>query len=185
MIEKKLITLACVLGILACGACFGPIHTAPPPPPPILDSNGIRSVNVTVVNASASRRVDPDQLGGAIANNINQRSRGNGVTAQTQRQTGKGSAVLEVIIESESATPRPPVSSAGTELWTFDFKVSATLTTDDGRLIWKEKADYSFTNWLPQEDPEAAWLEPRVRIRAPQFLATWLVMRMFTGEQSR
>jgi len=37
MVEKKLLTLAGVVGILACGACFlPPLPQHEPPPPPAL-----------------------------------------------------------------------------------------------------------------------------------------------------
>jgi hypothetical protein len=145
--------------------------------------NGIRNINVSVSNVSAAHHVDPAELAGAIANSVNLRSRGNGISAQVQMQADKGSAALDVTIESESATPLLPQSSAGAERWSFKFKISATLTTADGQLIWQEKnADYSYSNLLPKEDEQAAWKDPHVRSRAPQFLGTWLVQRMFTGQ---
>src|ERR1035438_9069294 len=97
MLEKKLLTLACAAGILACGACFLPPlpeHHRPPPLPARLALAGIQSIRVSVTNTSESHHLDPSDLALAVTKSINELTNETGVSAYDQRYAGD--AVLEI-----------------------------------------------------------------------------------------
>src|ERR1035438_6901552 len=102
MLGKKLLTLACLLGILACGACSGPAYR----PPVVRPMVGVRTIQVVVANDSESRQLDPARLSAAIVVMLNRRHDGigNGAFQATSAETlGDADAVLDVKILKESA----------------------------------------------------------------------------------
>src|SRR5271168_4638715 len=105
MLVKKLITLACAVGILACGACFLPpprMHTPPPTVPPNL--LGINRIRVVASNTSPTQHLDAAQLSLWLANQISGQARNATITGFSAQQAKNEDAVLEVTILNESAT---------------------------------------------------------------------------------
>jgi hypothetical protein len=165
MLEKKLLTLACVLGILACGACFGPIDRQPPMPPPLRPLGDVQSIRVTVTNASEAHHLDPATLSQAIAKQINGLNRLSGPHAESSDEPGGADAVLAVTIARESAH-RPKLPSDAGQWW-VTYAVAATLTTNDGRVLWRDdgivlKNEYYLR---PEDDKKTSfnWDAPNVK----------------------
>jgi hypothetical protein len=182
MVEKKLLTLAGVLGILACGACFlPPLPQHKPAPPPIRNGlDGVQSVRVEVANASPSHHLDSDDLARKIAGAINEQSWKTKVSAHVGKEAGGEDAVLVITVLSETAEPAK--SSKSGDL-TFLIKDSATLTRLDGALVWRET---EAKNWLMQSaDNEAyaaaAWKVPNFLNQVDKELSDRVVSRMFYG----
>jgi hypothetical protein len=150
MLEKKLLTLGCAVGILACGACFlPPLPEHQPPPPPVrLDFHGIRKIRVEVINNAAAHGIDPDALGGWIEFGIKTQARAAGVKAfsQTESANKDADAVLHVNVLSETAVPVNLDSSGSDKQWNFQVNLSAVLAKKDGTVIWGESdGDYRFS----------------------------------------
>lgn len=183
MLEKKLVTLVCAVGILACGACFLPPlpqHRPPPPPPPILDLQGIQSIRVEVTNNSASRHLDPSGLAQAVANAINWRTKDHGVSAHVQKEAGDGDAVLAVTVLSETATPETTAKNSGLTRWSFLVGTSASLTKLNGQRVWHEtEVDSRFNRSFAQQDPGLLWNDPSVTPWLSGALSQRVVYRMF------
>jgi len=136
MLGKKLLTLACVLGILACGACFGPIieHL-----PIVRALANARSIQVVVTNVSPTRHVDPSLFADALVEALNQPYQEGiepaSISATDAVQGTTADAILKVILLKESARPlhdlfQPP------GFWKNSVTLSATLTSRDGRVHW-------------------------------------------------
>ena len=135
MFSKKLLTLACVVGILAFGGCiFIPSGPAPPPAPPRVEFTGIQMIEVAVSNVSESHHLDSTDLAQAVVKEINDHAKYTTMKAEVQKRIGAaGDAVLKITVLSETAVPVP---AAKTPHWTFEFKISSTLTTADGKVVW-------------------------------------------------
>ena len=177
MVEKKLITLACAVRILVCGACFLPPlpeHQPPPPPLPRLALAGIQSIRVSVTNTSESHHLDPLDLARAVTKSINEQANETGISAYDQIYAGD--AVLAITVLSESATP----STTGDKKVSFLIDISATLTRQDGAVIWRETdAAYPFSYNLTSDHSEDAWQNAFLRTWLTNMLGTGLVHRMF------
>jgi hypothetical protein len=159
MLVKKLITLAGALGILACGACFLPDVLDRQPPPPLIPAmQGIKTIAVVATNSSSTHHIDTDRLAVAIAKQINWRHDATKIRAQAGTAAGPADATLSVNIVEESATSASVDKSGRTTLWTFEPKVSATLTRADGQILWQEKEQAHEVNEpLTTNDEGEAW----------------------------
>jgi len=180
MLEKKLVTLVCAAGILACGACFlPPLPQHRPQPPQVqLDLQGVQSIRVEVTNNSASHHLDSSELAQAIANSINWRTKETGVNAHVQKEAGD--AVLAIAVLSEMATPGPILANGGTVRWTFDVKTSASLTKLNGQTIWHSSEAYSrFSRRFAATDQADVWKDPMLQSWLATSLSQRLVYRMF------
>jgi hypothetical protein len=178
MVEKKLLTLACAAGILACGACFLPPlpEHQPPPLPPRLSLQGIQSIQVSVTNASESHHLNPTDLAQSVIQSINEQATETGVSAYDQRYARD--AVLEIIVLSESATP----STTSDKKVSFMIGITATLTRQDGAVIWRETdAKYPFSYNLTSDRSADTWQNAFLRTWLTNMLGTRLVHRMFRG----
>jgi|ERR1035438_1476691 hypothetical protein len=178
MVEKKLITLACAIGILACGACFLPPlpEHRPPPPPPLpqrLALAGIQSIRVSVTNTSELHRLNPSDLARAVTKSINEQVNETGVSAYDQRYAGD--AVLEIQVLSESSKPFP----SGQKGMVFEVTISATLTRKGGDVMWRETSvAYPIACFFAQADSSDVRNEPSVRNWVMSTLSNRLVNRM-------
>jgi hypothetical protein len=178
MIEKKLLTLACAAGILACGACFLPTlpDRQPPPPPARLALAGIQSIWVSVTNTSESHRLDPRDLAQAVIKSINEQSHETGVSAYEQRDAAD--AVLEVTVVSETEKPLPSNNKGVV----FEITISATLTRKEGDLMWREtEALDPFSYSLTSDYSGNPLQNASVRAWVTNMLSTRLVYRMLHG----
>jgi len=178
MVEKKLLTLAGVVGILACGACFlPPLPQHEPPPPPVRNGfDGVHSIRVEVTNASPSHHLDRAALAQKIAETINEQSWKTKVIAHVGKEAGDENAVLVITVLSET------VVSAKPGRMTFLLKDSAALTRLDGTLVWREtEAGNWITRHVDEENAADAWKEPGLVNRVDKELSDRLVFRMFYG----
>jgi hypothetical protein len=181
MVEKKLLTLAGVVGILACGACFlPPLPQHKPVPPPIrFGLDGVQSIRVEVANASPSHHLDPAALAQKIAETINGQSWKTKVNAHVGKEAGGEDAVLAITVLSESVEPAPAAKNGR---MTFLIKDSATLTRRDGTLVWREtEAGNWITHNVVEENAADAWKVPGVVDGVDRALSARLVFRMFYG----
>jgi len=182
MIGKKLVTLACAAGILACGACFlPPLPQHQPPPPAILiDLQGIQSIHVEATNISPSRHLDPDDLAGEAARAINAQSGKAGVSAHAGKEQGDADAVLQITVVNEDVELNPQVTPRGSRGANFYIKDSATLTRRNGVVLWRET---EVRNLIFREISEAAggevWKDPAQMNGLDSVLGYKLVFRMF------
>jgi hypothetical protein len=184
MLEKKLLTLACAGGILACGACFlPPMPERKPPPPPVrLDLQGIRRIRVDVKNQSPPNHLVPLQLAARVASEIIFQGRRLNVTAYPDSVSDDEDGVLQVIVLSETGTPGKKLSNWNGIEWSFDIGISAVLTKKNGQVVWRElDGGYRFSNNFAQEDEVDLWKEPPVLDRLTGDVGTRLVTRMLNA----
>jgi hypothetical protein len=189
MLEKKLVTLGCAVGILACGACFLPPlpeHRPPPPPPPVLlDLKGIHRIRLEVSNTSESHHLDAEALAGWIEFRIDSDARRAGVKAFSQKNRASADAdgVLQVNIHSETVEPQQGGSSVAGESWTFQIRLSAKLTKEDGEVVWSEPdGDYQFSQQHAATDAVDIFNYPEVRNWLTVGIGRQLVWRMLNGQ---
>ncbi len=140
MLGKKLLTVACVLGIVAIGACFGPIGGSPPPPPPLRQVEGVHTIRVIVTNASDTRHIAPSRLAMSVILQINNRfgREMGGLHAIGSDDTGPADAAFSVTLLTETPHRVNRIVSVGQAEWKVTCKASATLTAKDGRVIWSD-----------------------------------------------
>jgi hypothetical protein len=172
MLEKKVITVACAVGILACGACFLPPlpEHQPPPPPVLLDLQGIQRIRVEVTNTSESRNLDSDALARWIKIRINSEFRSAGVKAVSQKESvrEKTDAVMQVTVLKESAILKRMEPDGFEADWDFQINISAVLAKNDGQVVWRESdGEYRFYEKFPA-------LETGIVLRHPD-TKEWLV----------
>jgi hypothetical protein len=157
MAGKKLLTLACAVGILACGACFLP-PLPPPKPKPGIYLHSIRSIGVSVRNETESHHVNPSLLQQAAVMHINLLTNGIQVNAVGQGPVASDDAVLEVAIVNERVSEFPPSHPGGCRELEFQISVYATLTRKDGRVMWQETNDQQTVSaCLTRAEPSDAW----------------------------
>jgi hypothetical protein len=179
MVEKKLLTLAGVLGILGCGACFLPPLPQPKPAPPHVRTglDGVQSIRVEVVNSSPSHHLDSADLAQKIAETINQQSWKAKINAHVEKEEKDEDAVLIINVVSETVVPAPP-SKTGRR--TFLIKDSAKLTRLDGTQVWWESEAVNWiTHHIDEEKTADAWKVPDLVDDVNRALAARLVLRMF------
>ncbi len=180
MLEKKLVTLASAAGILACGACFlPPLPQHRPPPPVRIGIEGIQSIRVEVINASTTHRLDPAGLAQQVASTINEHPWNTKINAHVGKEDGEGDAVLEISVLSETIDAETPAKPGNVR---FVIKDSATLTRQDGALVWREtEAGSSIARNVAEGDPADAWKNPALVDGVDKALSNRLVFRMFYG----
>lgn len=178
MVKKKLLTLAGVVGILACGACFlPPLPQHKPAPPPIPNRLfGVQTIRVEVTNASLSHHLDPDILALKVAESINAQSWKMKVNAQAGKEARGEDALLVITVLSETLEAEP----AMTVNRTFLITDTATLTRTDGALAWQEVDAGSRIRLNVDEDSEGdLWKIPGLMDRVERALSDRLVFRIF------
>jgi len=184
MLGKKLLTVACVVGLLLCGGCFwlGAGTPTPPPPPPLIDLQGVHRIEVAVTDASPEHHIEPVDLGKDVVERIRWNTRDSGIKAEVQRHAGVGDAVLKITILSVSsaaaANPRPPdyVRSM------YQFKVSTSLTRPNGQVIWQEAGgDYSVPSMYTAIDSQGVWKADAMSEDVYFNLSDRLAQRMLFG----
>jgi hypothetical protein len=184
MLRKKLLTLACVLAILAFGGCI--FIPSGPPKAPRIEFNGIRTIQVDVANNSESHHIDPAQLARAVVKSINSDASATGIKGQlpqaqqAQPQAATPDAVLKITVLSESATLAPVTKLEKNPYWTFQFRISTTLTKSDGEVVWsRTNADFPNVRTYARKDPPEGWQNPALLRDITSRLGTDLLVRMY------
>jgi hypothetical protein len=164
MLKMKLLTVAAVLAILACGACFIPPimdrqPTAPPPPrPPKL--TGISTVRVFVTDNSIPAHIDTAAAAAEVVQSINHGG-SKGITAHAGGEPGD--ADLTIVINNDAATLFRVWTSDKTESWSFTFNISESLVRTNGRTLWRRAYfPVLVTRVLPPNHAEDVWKESDV-----------------------
>jgi hypothetical protein len=130
---KKLLTLGCVVAILACGACFlPPPRPVPPPLAPALRAS--RRIRVEVVNLSPTQHIAPQRFGSTLMTNINNRLSGTRLKATTDAASRPGDAVLHIDILQESASAPTP-SNPGRSMSTFSVAFNGSFIAANGDVL--------------------------------------------------
>ena len=164
MVKKKVRTLACAVGILACGACFNTWGPPTPPLAPRIKSNGVHSIDVEVTNVSESQHIDPSTLARLVAESVNAYSEDTKVKAHARSDARSEDTVLKITILDESAVRDPSrVLPSDMLPWSIDLNLSATLKQKDGQVLWQEKENhYRVQSWSKAVDTTYPWKDPSV-----------------------
>jgi hypothetical protein len=185
MVEKKLLTLACAVGILACGGCFLLPDPKPPALPVRIDVSGIRTIGVEVLNSSETHHLDPNTLARRIRDMITLQARDVKVKAVLRKGTAIGNedATLQVTILGEHGEPEQPESRSMDAKWDFQVRVSAILTKKNGTVVWRESnPDYRFSTEVPPVKPAEILAHPSMQYFLTDGISERLVARMLSGQ---
>ena len=163
MIEKKLLTIAGILGILACGACFlPPITDRQPAPPQKLPPAKVRTVRVVVTDGSNPEHIDTQSIAALVAHWIDVRLTSQGISAHTGNEPAD--ANLEIELNDEDAILVTTSPSDGTETWSFSFSLSTALVNNGGEIVrQKWNLPVRFNVVLAPNHPAGVWSLPEVR----------------------
>ncbi|MDR3752643.1 MAG: hypothetical protein P4K93_03385 [Terracidiphilus sp.] len=178
MLKKKLLTIAGVLAILACGACFLPPLPSHEPPPPVRNRlDGVQNIRVEVTNASPSHHLDSADLARKVAEAINEKPWKTKIGAHVGKEAAGEDAVLFITVLSETEEPAP---TAKTGRMAFLINDSVRLMRLDGALVWQESGE---ENWIPYNvdagDEADAWKIHGLVDGVEKALSDRLVSRMF------
>ena len=157
MLKQKLIAFAGAVGILACGACFGPTDYHPPPPP-IVNAH-IRTLRVIVTDSSPEKHIDPAALEALVVRQINVLAGADGVTACTHdNPVAQVDAVLQIRLTASRAAMQTPVGDAKPADWVFHLGTAESLTRADGTNLWKQSVpDFTIDTKLATDNQNDAW----------------------------
>jgi hypothetical protein len=132
MIKKKLLALAGVLGILACGACFLPPlprqHAALPP-----NLASVHLIAIHVEDATAGNLFDPLVMSNATASKFNQLWNDFPVRAEAFNAGEPGDAALRITVLRKTASCNP--EDNGNQFCSFELTATFILTAADGRIL--------------------------------------------------
>jgi hypothetical protein len=173
MIRKKLLTIVCVAGILACGACFlppdgnTPSYPPPPsPPPPHLrpELQGIKAIRVVVVDATETHVLDPSQIAQAVSMHLLEQTNQSQIHLDKSETLQPGDAVLRIRLQNTTAVQQSHVSGKAMRAWRFYLTYTATLTDRSGQTIWQRTDQpYDHLYALQTNDPAKAWQAPGIQ----------------------
>ncbi len=179
MLKKKLLTLACAIGILAFGACFlPPIYHTPPAPPPNLrpELGHIRTLHVRVSDMSQPSHLDTDRVAKSISEEMKLLTNGYIVVAPT---ADSADAVLDVTVTNENASAQTVNPVSGNTIWLFEINVSSSLMSADGEVLWKSTDDrVHFARAISPHHGQDIWREGIIRREAPDTLAARVVAQL-------
>ncbi|HEU5352662.1 MAG TPA: hypothetical protein VFU55_13805 [Terracidiphilus sp.] len=161
MLEKKLLTLACVLAILGIGACF-----LPPPRPPAfpLPPNmvGARVLAIDVRDASPTEPFDGAALSNFTADQINQQWSLPQLRVVPEGDPASADATLHITIVSRQAICGRPAKHGC--LWNLTLAARMELVARDGQRIWlRDEPPTTFTLWRITKATPFSWQEYGVR----------------------
>ena len=180
-LQKKLLTFACAIGILACGACFAPVYRAPTPPRLQLhiDLRGIRMIDVAVTDASDAHHIAAAVLAEEVVKVVNAYARETRVRANIPADGIKKDAELQITILGQHAIQLPQTATINQNHWTSQMRVSATLTRRDGQLLWHESDCKLVIAVNEAAEDEASFWEKLPQTWTAHRLAARFVHRMF------
>jgi hypothetical protein len=161
MLKRKLLTIACVAGILVCGACGLFIRE---PPPPMTLFVGVRTVRVAVTNKSTTHQIDLDAVRQAIIKELNSPFHQSHMLAVAE---GDADCTLNLEILDEDARESIQDPKRDGALWNFKALISAKLERKDGRQLWTRthwpfESTYGFYH-LHGKTITNGWIEPGFR----------------------
>ena len=175
MREKKLLSVACVLAILAFGGCSWP--GPPPPPPPYLAP--VHTIAVQVQDASGQDPIDAEAMSRAIVSNLN--GTWNGVHAEANRSSTRSDARLDIVIVRKTFLCGAP-SAQNREQCKFHVTTSSTLTASDGKVLWaKSDHTWNFTLNLKSTESSNPWKQNWVTQLTASYLASDLLANSHPG----
>jgi len=132
MLKKQLLTLAGVLAILACGACFMPPlpqhHAALPP-----GLSSVHSIAIDVEDGTANHLFDPIMMSKAAAGNFNNLWSEFPVRAEAFNGAGASDADLRITVLSKTASCNP--EGNGKQFCSFEMVASFTVRAADGTTL--------------------------------------------------
>ncbi len=191
MLRKKLLTVACVLGILACGACFlppsGNSPSYPPPPAPLPplrpELQGIKAIRVVVIDATATHVLDPSQVAQSVSAHLLEQASHSHINLEKSDALQSGEAVLCITLQSTTAVPHNPESGKSVRAWRFYLSYTATLTDTRGQTIWQRKdQSYDHIYALQANGPANVWTAPGIQGLFPNAFGYYVVHEMLYGK---
>jgi hypothetical protein len=184
MLEKKVLTLAGALGILACGACFLPPlpYHQPAPTPRHVDFTGIHLIRVKVSDVEGKNQVNPADLAQAVAVKINMLGQAAGLSAQAGDLKEGPDATLEISIGNEYVISDSSASEGRLGNWTVTVWTSAVLMKPHGEVMWRDPEVLNkYKANLIASGPEAVWKDPLVHDWESAGLPTRIADRLLIG----
>jgi hypothetical protein len=176
MLGKKLLTVAFVLGILACGACGLAFRESPPPPMQLFV--GVRTVRVEVSNKTPTHHFDPVALQAAVIRDLNQARKRTALQAVAAGDADS-TLTLTVVDEDEyqaDTQGNRVVSGVNPAWWQFRAVMSVQLTAKDGRQLWADPAWKVFCRQsvaqMQRRNLNAGWEDAEFR---QAFFSNWFV----------
>lgn len=165
MVRKQLLTVGCVLGILACGACFlPPIKTTPtyPPAPLREELHGIKAIRVVVDDASATHFVDASQVAACVTQNLDGRAGRTHIRSDNRETPRAGNALLRITIKNVTTTENQYAQQGAAKRWSLGVTIDATLSDADGKTLWEQKDQtYRDDDSFESDDPATIWKTSR------------------------
>jgi len=139
MVEKRLLTLAGVVGILACGACFlPPLPQKKAPLSPPLTS--VHRIAIRVQDGTAGNLFDPTIMSSATASNFNRILTDYQFRAETYNTRGHDDAVLRITVLNKTMSCVPKGDG---EYCSIELIASYILTAIDGRVLLSRSRESS------------------------------------------
>jgi hypothetical protein len=187
MLRKKLLTIACVVGILGCGACFlPPVNSTPhyPPPPPIREElRGIKAIRVFVDDASGAHTVDTSEVASCVAGNLDERAGQTHIKNEDRKTPRPGDAVLQITLQKVTTTQNPPAQQENERRWSLELTIDATLTGANGETLWEQKSQsYRDDGYFQSNDPVKIWKDSGVSLWLSGRFSDRLLGAMFYGD---
>ena len=145
MVEKKLLTIAGVAGILACGACFlPPLPQKKAPLPPALAS--VHRITIQVEDGTGNKLFDPLIMSNATASNFNELWSGFPVRAEAVNAGEPGDTLLSITVHRKTVSCK--AESKDKLFCSYEMIISVTLTDANGRVLkGKDQALSKFGLW--------------------------------------
>jgi hypothetical protein len=186
MLRKQLITLAAILGILSCGACFLPdlVDRTPPEPPPaiVINLRGIREVAIYVACEPQPSHLRCSGIAGHARASLNSMRPHTGVGAHLKSDGGTDDAALEISAIEGVVVPDGPLVAGKEVEWKLPIHVSARLVKRDGTVVWSEEAgDYSYDLFSREQMPDGVWKNRRLHGWAEEWVGQAVVSEMLYG----
>ena len=174
MFKRQLVTLACVVGILVCGAC-GLMFEPSPTPPPMTRFVGIHTVRVEVTNQTATHQLDTESLRDALIREINAQK---GRIRLEAVSAGDADCVLSLNVLDEDGREVWTDPKQDSALWQFQAKFDVKLTGKKGQILWSvpwpSSHQFQFRD-IQKKNITPGWGDPGLRKQLSFMWASALV----------
>jgi hypothetical protein len=175
MLKRKLLTLACVAGVLICGACGMMFREPAPPKPPMTLFVGIHTVRVVVTNSSATRYLDSGLIQREIVSQLNLPTNQSHLRAVIE---GDADGTLSLDVVQEDAQEDGEDANQTGDHWLFHAVAAVKLTNRTGQVL---RAESRWNAWHPvvfnefqQRNFTPGWSDPAIRTEFAVLLARQL-----------